>query len=284
MFLIHSMTHATILIAITVYILLVFSLNRSPLQPFHAAGVFVHEIFTSRKYMLHFCAVMLVLFFNKVELSIEKHMGNQSDFTPSIFKLEGQFVTIFQKLFENTFLTYFLSYYYVVVFTALMIASIFLYSLHKNKKLFYALCYAIMLNYMIAIPFYLFFPVTEVHAFNPNVRFLMLDAFPTFESEYRPLSGLDNCFPSLHTSLSVTLAVLARRSGNRFWKIFVPISAAIVIFSIFYLGIHWLTDMCGGLVLGLFASKLALRLSEGRQLMGQVNIESQLKLKKRDVR
>ncbi|MFK7696534.1 phosphatase PAP2 family protein [Paenibacillus sp. HJGM_3] len=281
MFLIHSMTQVAILIAVSVYILLFFSMNRNPLQPFHAAGVFVHEIFTSRKVLFHFAAVLLVLFFNKIEQSVERNMDYHADFTPSVFKLEGQFVSMFQKLFENSFLTHVLSYYYVVVFTALMVGSMFLYLLHKNKKLFYALCYAIILNYMIAIPFYLFFPVTEVHAFNPNVRFLMLDVFPSFETEYRPLSGLDNCFPSLHTSLSVTLAILARRSGNLFWKRFVPISAVIIIFSIFYLGIHWLTDMTGGLVLGLFASKLALRLSEGRQL-APVSLKERFEWDKRD--
>ncbi|MDF2670321.1 MAG: inositol phosphorylceramide synthase [Paenibacillus sp.] len=281
MLVLHSMTQVSIYIAITVYLLLVFSLKRSPLLPFHAAGTFVQVLFTNRKYLFHFCAVLMVLFFNKLELIIESHMHNLNDFTQEIHKLEGNFVEVFQRFFENDILTFFLSYFYVIVFTSLMVTSIFLYTYQKQMKLFNALCYAIMLNYMIAIPFYLFFPVTEVHAFTPSVKFLMLDAFPTFESEYRPLSGLDNCFPSLHTSLSVTLAMLARKSNNRFWKIFVPISAAIIIFSIFYLGIHWLTDMCGGLVLGLFASKLALRLSTGRQLLGQGSgVPSRLEMKK----
>ncbi|WP_127587831.1 phosphatase PAP2 family protein [Paenibacillus koleovorans] len=283
MFLITSMTQVSILIAVTVYILLVIALGFSPLKPFRAAGVFVKELSSRKKMLLHFCAVLMILFFNKIEQLIEKQMHHLSDFTPSFHQMEGEFIVVFQKLFENIILTHFMSYYYVVVFTALMVASIILYVYTKNTKLFYALCYAIMFNYMIAIPFFLFFPVTEVHAFNPNVRFLMLDAFPTFEAEYRPLSGLNNCFPSLHTSLSVTLALMARRSGNAFWKWFVPISAAIIIFSIFYLGIHWLTDMVGGMTLGFFSSLLALRLAEGRQIMGQINPASN-RLKKRDWR
>lgn len=260
------MTHATILIVITIYVLMFFSFKRHPLYPFHAAGMFVQELFTSRKYMLHMLGCVVILFFNKIEITLENNMKHHTDFTPSIYGLEGNFVAVFQKLFENGVLTSVLTFFYVVVFPAVMIASIGIYTFQRNFKLFYAVCYALMINYMIAIPFYLFFPVTEVHAFNPSVRFLMLDAFPTFENDYRPLSDLDNCFPSLHTSISVTMAMIALRSNNKFWKVFAPTSAVIIIFAIFYLGVHWLTDMAGGMVLGLLASRIALRISEGRTI------------------
>lgn len=279
MFVIQSMTHATVLIVITVYVLLFLSLKRNPLYPFHAAGVFVQELFTNRKFMLHLLGIVVILFFNKIEITLENSMEQNTDFTPSVFGLEGDFVAVFQRLFENDLLTSFLTFFYVVVFPAVMIASIGIYAYQRNFKLFYAVCYALMINYMIAIPFYLFFPVTEVHAFNPNVRFLMLDAFPAFENDYRPLSDLDNCFPSLHTSISVTMAMIALKSKNGFWKVFAPASAAIIIFSIFYLGVHWLTDMAAGMVLGLLAARIALRLSEGKTLF----VGSRVGVKKRNM-
>lgn len=280
MLVIQSMTHATVMIVATVYLLLLFSLNRSPLRPFHAAGTFVQELFTSRKYLLHFIAMLTILFFNKIEVALENRMSQQNDFTPSFYKLEGEFIAIFQKLFVSDWLTSVLSFFYVVVFPALMIVSIFLYTYQKQYKLFNSVCYALMLNYMIAIPFFFFFPVNEVHAFNPNVKFLMLDAFPTFESEYRPLSDLDNCFPSLHTAISVSMAVIAMKSNNRFWKLFVPATAVIIIFSIFYLGIHWLTDMTAGMLLGLLSARVGLRLSEGRQLVGSAPLPERFTLRK----
>lgn len=279
MFIIQSMTHATVMIVITIYVFLFFSLKRNPLYPFHAAGVFVQDLFTNRKYLLHLLGIVIILFFNKIEIALENSMKHPNDFTPSIYRLEGDFVSIFQKLFENDILTSGLTFFYVVVFPAMMIASIAIYTYQRNYKLFYAVCYALMINYMIAIPFYLFFPVTEVHAFTPNVKFLMLEAFPTFENEYRPLSDLDNCFPSLHTSISVTIAMIALRSDNRFWKICAPVCAGIIIFSIFYLGVHWMTDMVGGMLLGLVASRVALRLSEGRTLLAG----SRVPVKKRNM-
>jgi membrane-associated phospholipid phosphatase len=261
-----SMTHATVYIVITVFIFLLFSTRRNPL---YAAGSFVQEIFTSRKYLLHLVALIAILFFNKVELWIENRMHYKPDFTGSIYRIEGNLVEHIQKFFHHDLLTFFTSYFYVVVFPAVMIASIFIYTYQKNYRLFYAVCYAIMFNYLIAIPFYLFFPVNEVWAFHPNVSLLIVDVFPTFEQEYRPLSGLDNCFPSLHTSLSVSMALIAMKSNIKFWKIFVPISSAIILFTIFYLGIHWVIDMFGGVVLGTIAARLGLRISEGRLILGE---------------
>ncbi|UJF31973.1 phosphatase PAP2 family protein [Paenibacillus hexagrammi] len=196
-------------------------------------------------------------------------MDYRADFTKSIYRIEGDFVATIQHLFQNDVLTYISSYFYVVVFPSVMIASIGIYTFQKNYKLFFAICYALMINYMIAIPFYLFFPVNEVWYFHPNVDLLITHVFPTFEQDYRPLSGLDNCFPSLHTSISVSMAIIAFKNRSTFWKYFVPCSSAFIIFSIFYLGIHWLSDMSAGVLLGVFAARLALRLSEGRMVLGE---------------
>lgn len=261
-----SMIHATVYIVITVFFLLLFSIRKNP---FYSAGSFVQEIFTSRKYMIHFVAVIGILFFNKFELWLEKRIDYKADFTGSIYKIEGNFVASIQHFFHNDALTWFSSYFYVVVFPCLMITSILIYTFKKEYKLFYAVCYAMMFNYVIAIPFYLFFPVNEVWFAHPSVELLINDVFPTFEQDYRPLSGLDNCFPSLHTSISVTMAVIALRSRSKFWQAFVPLSAAIIVFSIFYLGIHWLADMCGGVILGYTAAKAGLRISEGRLILGE---------------
>ncbi|MBW7476245.1 phosphatase PAP2 family protein [Paenibacillus oenotherae] len=260
MVLFDSMTTVTIYTTITVIFLIWYG---ALANPFSIGGLFVKELVTNRKYLFHFIALLAILFLNKIELQIEQNMNYTSDFTAWFQSLEGDFVSNLQQLFHNDMLTTFLAFIYVVVFQALMIASIGIYTYQsKDRVMFYATCYAIMLNYLVAIPFYLFFPVNEVWAHDSSVAFLMLDAFPNFESEYRALSGLDNCFPSLHTSISVTLAILAIRSGNKRWAWFCSIVAACVIFSIFYLGIHWFIDMCGGVLLGVFASTTGIYLSK----------------------
>jgi len=256
-----SMTNVTIYTAITVVVLLICSLRMNPLT---AATSFLRTLVVSRKFLLHFVALLAILMINKLELIIEENMNYTANFTQTFYEIEQNFIPMMQSFFKNDVLTFVTSYFYVVVFSCIMIVSIILYATRKDHKLFYAVCYAIMINYMVAIPFYLFFPVDEVWAHHPTVKLLILDVFPTFEQDYRPLSGINNCFPSLHTSLSITLAVIAAHSGNRFWRVFTTVSAGIVIFAIFYLGIHWFLDMCAGLVLGAFAARTGLKMAEGR--------------------
>ncbi|QYR23409.1 phosphatase PAP2 family protein [Paenibacillus sp. sptzw28] len=255
----HNMTTVGIYTMIAVVVLLAYGARTNP---FRIGGLFVREMAVNRKYLFHFAALMLILFCNKLELSIEANMSGTHDFTSLFQSIEGHFVANLQHTFHNDILTAVLAVMYVVVFQALLIASVGIYTYQeKSRRMYYAICYAIMVNYLVAIPFYLFFPVNEVWAHDSSVRFLMLDVFPNFETEYRSLSGINNCFPSLHTSISVTLAVLAIRSGNKRWAWLCSISAVMIIFAIFYLGIHWLIDMGGGLILGVFASTVGMRLS-----------------------
>ncbi|MBB3067532.1 membrane-associated phospholipid phosphatase [Paenibacillus baekrokdamisoli] len=236
-------------------------------NPFRIGGLFLKEMVLNRKYMLHFVALMLILFCNKLELQIESTMTVTYDYAAFFHSIEGNFVKNLQDAFHNKYLTTFLGFMYVIVFQALLIASIAIYTFQsKDRRMFYAVCYAVMIIYLVAIPFYLFLPVNEVWAYDPTVQFLMVTdhVFPNFESQYRALSGIDNCFPSLHTAISVTLSILAVRSGNKRWAWFCCTSAAIIIFSIFYLGIHWLIDMCGGVLLGVLASTIAMRLSSAQ--------------------
>lgn len=256
-----SMTHAIAYMAVTVFFLLLYALRTNPLS---VAGTFVRDMVTSPKYLLHFVVMMGILISNKAELWIERLFAERPDFTPFVARLDGRFVAFVQRTFYHPWLTFAAGYAYVVVFPVLIIASAGIYSYLKRTKLVFAICYALMFNYLLAIPFYLFFPVNEVWAFDPQVKFLLPDVFPSFETEYRPLSGLDNCFPSLHTSISVSMALIALKSDNVFWRRFAVLATASIVFAVFYLGIHWLFDMCGGILLGYFSAATALRLNEGR--------------------
>ncbi|MCR8644111.1 phosphatase PAP2 family protein [Paenibacillus sp. N1-5-1-14] len=257
-----SMTHVSIYTTICTIVLLYITTKKDPIR---IAYTFVMNLIRSPRYLLHFGALVLILLMNNLELWVEKFIHNKTDFTLIFYSIEKEFVANIQHFFLNDTLTYVTSFFYVIVFSTLMIVSIALYTWNKNYQLFNALCYAIIINYVVAMPFYLFFQVNEVWVLNPNVNMLISNVFPTFEQTYREMSGINNCFPSLHTSLSITMAVIATHSGNAFWKWFTRITAGIIIFSIFYLGIHWFLDMGAGLILGVAASKYGLKIAQGRQ-------------------
>jgi membrane-associated phospholipid phosphatase len=228
-------------------------------QPLASAYWFVRSLLTSPKYLLFFAAMLGILQVNKIELTLENKYGVTYDLTSAITGWEGSWQASLQSLLHSDLVTAITAFFYIVVFQSVMIASLGIYTTRKNMKLFYAFCVAILLNYLIALPMYWFIPVNEAWYANSHIHFLMLEAFPTFETDFRGLSGLNNCFPSLHTSISVTMALIAARSGIRRWSIIAWVSAAVIIFSIFYLGIHWFTDMAGGIVLAFCCAAVGLK-------------------------
>jgi membrane-associated phospholipid phosphatase len=259
MILFQKMSTVTNYSFLTVVLLIWFGTGRQPLA---TAYYFLRSFFTSRKFMFFFLAMLSILMANKYELKLENWIPVSYDLTHALSGWEGNWQAVLQSALKSTYLTAFCVFFYIVVFQSVMAASIGVYTTQRNYKLFYALCVALLMNYLVALPSYLFLPVNEVWFANPNVKFLMLDAFPTFEQQYRGLSGLNNCFPSLHTSISVTMALIASRSGNRRWAIFSWVNAAIIIFSIFYLGIHWFTDMAAGTVLACVAAAVGLKVGD----------------------
>lgn len=255
-----SMNLVVVYTVAIVVVLIWIGARRNPLMALVEIG---RELLRSYKFTLIIIGMFSVLALNKYELQIERKMHLTSDYTAFVFGLEGHFVRHVQELFYTPWLTPIIVFFYIFMLQSVLAASLGIYLLDKNRVMLYATCYTIMITYAVAIPFYLYFPVNEVWFYLPaGVRFTMLDVFPKFEQEYRPLSGLNNCFPSLHTAISVSMALLAYRSGNRRWMVISTISAVAIVFGIFYLGIHWLTDMLGGTLLAVLSTTVAVQLAK----------------------
>lgn len=263
----HSMLTITIAAVIFFLLLLGIATRRSP---FTIVFNVVQQLVKQRYILYYLLATLGILLLNKWELHIEQHTPlTNNDFTSSFYLLEGAITGWLQHTFQSGGLTYFFTFVYVVLFPAMMVAGLFIYIYHRQDYLVKAFFITIMLNYAIAIPFYLWFPVNEVWVMHPDVQFLIPDAYPLFETEYRPMSGLDNCFPSLHTSLSISIALLAIASGHRLWKWISSIIAILVVISTNYLGIHWLIDIAGGFILAGIAAMTALRVVHAPQSQPQ---------------
>ena len=73
-----------------------------------------------------------------------------------------------------------------------------------------------------------------------------------------------NVFPSLHTSMAVTAALLAWTTREEY-PLWVPVAAVLavsVVVSTMYLGIHWATDVIFGIVLAWISVSIGTRLED----------------------
>jgi membrane-associated phospholipid phosphatase len=108
-------------------------------------------------------------------------------------------------------------------------------------------CYA--LSFAAALPFYLLFPVDEVWHHDASVENI-INSYPFVRDHLYSFNELNNCFPSLHTAISVALAAVVWTSpAPRRFRLFAAGLASGIVFSTVYLGIHWVTDVAAGLLL-----------------------------------
>ena len=152
-----------------------------------------------------------------------------------------------------------LAYFVLFPLLALGIA----WTLARRKDAAYrGLAYAVALVYALSLPFFLFFPVPERWFYPESGAILLSDLWTSrFIEAFRPISGIDNCFPSFHTSL-VTILVLAAFRAGLWHRWAVALLGAVVLLSTFALGIHWIPDIAAGVAAGVLAFSLACRLAD----------------------
>lgn len=127
----------------------------------------------------------------------------------------------------------------------------------SSREPFRVFALAITVDYTISLPFFLFFPVPERWAYPESGAILLSDLWaPELIEVFRPISGLDNCFPSFHVSLTVIMVALAFIYRLRFRWSALWIGLLITL-STSVLGIHWLTDIAAGLATGVLAVTVA---------------------------
>lgn len=130
----------------------------------------------------------------------------------------------------------------------------------RSETAYRTFVYAVVLAYAVSLPFFLFFPVPERWFYPESGAILLSDLWTSRLIEwFRPMSGIDNCFPSFHSSLTTILVVSAYHQGWRHRHAWMGLGM-LVLLSTFVLGIHWIPDIVAGVATGLLAYALAVRI------------------------
>lgn len=181
--------------------------------------------------------------------------------TGLIYAVEGDFIEWIQQTYATPELTMYFSSVYVYGYAFLLSFPLLAYLALPRTRTLRRLVVAYALNYSIGLAIY-----TVVFAHGPRNldvgRSLLFTYNPEFTALTSEVNEAANVFPSLHTSLSVTVAafaVLTREEYPRWTPVALWISTSVVIATM-YLGIHWLTDVIGGIALALGAVYLSCRI------------------------
>ena len=181
--------------------------------------------------------------------------------TGLFYRIEGDLVAGVQAAIPDVLATYF-AFVYMFGYGLALVCPLFLYLFAASPRPLKALLVAYTVNYTAAIVAY-----TLVIAHGPrravgDVQGVLQEAFPYFTLLTGQVNQPTNVFPSLHTSMSVTVllfAVLTREQFPRWAPIAAVLTGSIVLSTI-YLGVHWLIDVVAGVGLAVAAVGLSLRL------------------------
>jgi len=159
---------------------------------------------------------------------------------------------------------YTFSYFFILPLVCLFVAWDL--ARRDDPRPYRAVSLAVAINYLVSLPFFLFFPVPERWSFFESEAMLLSDKWSDKLIEaIRPISGLDNSFPSNHVSLIVLVVTACFIFEVPLRKCVLPLGATVVL-STFVLGIHWIPDMLAGLALGVASMLLAWRVTRAGRL------------------
>ena len=171
------------------------------------------------------------------------------DFANNIQAFEGDIVYSFSQIWIPGILHFFVIIYIGIYPFTLWFSPLF-FILFEKKQSIKALAYGLLIIYLIALPFYLFLPITNVYTFY-NVESALETVFPSVENFFYSTTTHNNCLPSLHTAMTILVAYSVYLTRNKKFTYFAFFVMICVIISVMYLSIHWLTDVITGGTLAL---------------------------------
>ncbi|MFC7239610.1 phosphatase PAP2 family protein [Saliphagus sp. GCM10025317] len=205
-----------------------------------------------------------VLLFNSVarDLAPEVSWMIGWELTWTIHDIEGDFILWLQAQATPELTAYF-SFIYIYGYVFVLVFPVIAYFLLPNTRPLRELLAAYTLNYTLGLVCYVF-----VIAYGPRnmmpelIQALLYDTYPQYQHLTRQVNRNTNVFPSLHASLSTTVALLAYRTREvyRGWFWLAVWLAVSVSLSTMYLGIHWAIDVVAGIGLAWLAVELSTHL------------------------
>lgn len=194
--------------------------------------------------------IFAVVAFHLIEVNlIDPHVTEWvgHDFVKNIQSIEGDIAYWFSQYWTPV-LVYFFVLIYIAVYPFTLWFSVFYFIIIENKKAIKTLAYGLLIIYIIALPFYLFLPITNVYTYY-NINSALDQVIPSVETFFYSTTTENNCLPSLHTAMTILIAYSVSLTNNKKFTYFAYLVMVAVIISVVYLSIHWIIDVITGAIL-----------------------------------
>ena len=158
----------------------------------------------------------------------------------------------FTRIYKSETLTWFFRIVYNNGFVLPVLLALYRSAIIMDlKKMIRYVLSAHILQVFLITPFYLTFHLQEVWYVLKHP-----DGLARHLSANAAAGVTLNCFPSMHTSISFAMFLLALREENKLFKFLFGFFCLSIIYSTLYLEIHWVLDVIAGMALGYIAVKL----------------------------
>ena len=181
--------------------------------------------------------------------------------TATLYRIEGDFVAGLQAAIPDWTALYF-SFIYIFGYAVLLGFPVVAYLFADSLRPLRTLLTAYAINYAVAVVCYALIVARGPRSASGGTDGILLELFPWITMLTAQVNRETNVFPSLHTSMSVTVLLIAVSTRSEFprWFKLAAVLAGSVLVSTMYLGIHWLIDVLAGIVLALVAVAAARRI------------------------
>ncbi|WP_458190334.1 phosphatase PAP2 family protein [Haladaptatus sp. NG-WS-4] len=211
----------------------------------------------------HLALLVVVLAINKVarEYGPDLSWLIGWNVTGRIHAIEGNFVGEIQSIATPELTAYF-SFMYIYGYVFLLVFPFVAYFALADDRPLKETAIAYAVNYGLGLICYILFISYGPRNLIPDVvQPLLYSTYPQSQILTGEVNANTNVFPSLHTSLSVSVALLSYRTREMYrgWAFVAIPTATSIVFATMYLGIHWGTDVVAGILLGIASVLVAER-------------------------
>ncbi len=247
-----------LILILTPIICWVFTLGREETRtPLNKIFEVIHE----KRYYLHALGYIFIIRWKALTDDLNEPIKLKTgNFTNWVYSLEGEVTLWVQQTFENAWLTEFLNFHYLFIYLFLIYITTVYFAYVGERDMTDKVTLNYLLIYALAVPYYLFLNVEVTSSWIPGMKALLYHDgwYTVFYATHDPL---DNAVPSLHVAIPFGIILLnwlhckERNIPIREWKhwpyhLFIVINTILFIFTIAYLGIHWLVDIPFGMIIG----------------------------------